>query len=466
MNFISDLSIIIYYNYFRYWNILLLARFFIAFYLNSYSKCLSNWRITLTAIHYQHSQLKMENTAITDIAKEISTPFYCYSQSTIETAYQNYTSQLKQVEHLVCFAVKANSNQAIIKVLADLGAGADVVSQGEMRRALKAGVPANKIVYSGIAKTKSEMRFALEQDIFQFNLESENELERLSLVASGLNKTAHVAFRINPDVDAETHEKISTGKSENKFGIPISRAREIYKHASTLPNIKIQGVDVHIGSQLTSLNPFKNAFKLIHELVVDLRGDGHDINVIDLGGGLGINYQKNEMVNAPVIDYCQFIKNLFKDLNCKIVLEPGRSLVAEAGLLISEVVYKKKGEERIFLIIDSAMNDLLRPSMYGAYHEIIPVKQSSEQQEIYDIVGPVCETGDTFAKNRKLEKLEEGDLLAICSAGAYGAAMSSTYNTRLLIPEVLVKDNQFSVIKARNSYDELINLDSLASWQN
>jgi len=407
----------------------------------------------------------MENTAIADIAKNIHTPFYCYSQSTIETAYQNYTSQLKQVEHLVCFAVKANSNQAIIKVLADIGAGADVVSEGEMRRVLKADVPANKIVYSGIAKTKSEMRFALDQGIFQFNLESENELERLSAVASSMDKTANIAFRINPDVDAETHAKISTGKSENKFGIPISRAREIYKHAATLPNIRIQGVDVHIGSQLTSLNPFKNAFKLIHELVVDLRSDGHDINVIDLGGGLGVNYQKDEMANARVIDYCQFIQTLFEDLNCKIVLEPGRSLVAEAGLLISEVVYKKKGEERTFLIIDSAMNDLLRPSMYDAYHDIISVKQDSEDTEIVDIVGPVCETGDTFAQNRELAKLEEGDLLAICSAGAYGAAMSSTYNTRLLIPEVLVKDDQFSVIKARRSYDELIGMDNLAAWQ-
>jgi len=419
----------------------------------------------LTAIHYKHSQLHIENTAIADIAKDIHTPFYCYSQSIIETAYQNYTSQLKQVEHLVCFAVKANSNQAIIKVLADLGAGADVVSQGEMKRALKAGVPANKIVYSGIAKTKLEMQFALEQDIFQFNLESENELERLSKVASSMNKTARVAFRINPDVDAETHTKISTGLSENKFGIPISRAREIYKHASTLPNINIQGVDVHIGSQLTSLNPFKNAFKLIHELVVDLRSDGHNINVIDLGGGLGVNYQKDEMANAPVIDYCQFIQNLFKDLSCKIVLEPGRSLVAEAGLLISEVIYKKKGEERTFLIIDSAMNDLLRPSMYDAYHDIITVIQKTNETELVDIVGPVCETGDTFAQNRELAKLEEGDLLAICSAGAYGATMASTYNTRLLIPEVLVKDDQFSVIKARRSYDELIELDSLAEWQ-
>ncbi|PHS19263.1 MAG: diaminopimelate decarboxylase [Kangiella sp.] len=407
----------------------------------------------------------MENTAIADIAKNIHTPFYCYSQSTIETAYQNYTSQLKQVEHLVCFAVKANSNQAIIKVLADIGAGADVVSEGEMRRVLKADVPANKIVYSGIAKTKSEMRFALDQGIFQFNLESENELERLSAVASSMDKTANIAFRINPDVDAETHAKISTGKSENKFGIPISRAREIYKHAATLPNIRIQGVDVHIGSQLTSLNPFKNAFKLIHELVVDLRSDGHDINVIDLGGGLGVNYQKDEMANARVIDYCQFIQTLFEDLNCKIVLEPGRSLVAEAGLLISEVVYKKKGEERTFLIIDSAMNDLLRPSMYDAYHDIISVKQDSEDTEIVDIVGPVCETGDTFAQNRELTKLEEGDLLAICSAGAYGAAMSSTYNTRLLIPEVLVKGDQFSVIKERRSYNELIGMDNLAEWQ-
>ena len=416
--------------------------------------------------HYQNQQLQLENLSIAIIAEHIKTPFYCYSESSIIDAYNAYHYQLNDIDHFICYALKANSNQAIIKILADLGAGADVVSEGELRRAIKAGIPANKIVYSGVAKTDDEMRYALSQDIFQFNVESINELHLLSKIASNVNKIAAISFRINPDVDANTHAKISTGLAENKFGIPISKAREIYQVAATLPGIKVQGVDVHIGSQLTQLAPFKQAFALIHQLVLDLRNDGHTISVVDVGGGLGVDYGDIDVELPAIADYCDIVKQQFKDLNCKLVFEPGRSIVAHSGLLISKVVYKKQGEERTFAIIDAAMNDLLRPSMYDAHHPILPVTKSDDVSESkYDIVGPVCETGDTFARNRLMPEINEGDLIAIANSGAYGAAMSSTYNTRLQVPEVLVKGDMFSVIKIRISYDELFNHDLLAEWQ-
>jgi len=413
---------------------------------------------------YKQQQLHVEQLSVKQIADDVGTPFYCYSQSTIEQAYQKYAGNLKELDLLICYAVKANTNQAIIKTLADLGAGADVVSVGELKRALLAGVPASKIVYSGVAKTEQEIAFALEQGIFQFNLESQNELFRVSKIASQLDLVANVAFRINPDVDAKTHAKISTGKSENKFGIPISGARQIYHQAAKLPGIRIQGVDVHIGSQLTCLQPFDNAFHLIQQLVTDLRSDGHDIKVVDLGGGLGVNYQAGEMADSSFEDYCQKISKLFSNMNCQLVLEPGRSLVAECGMLVSSVVYKKKGEKRTFLIIDAAMNDFIRPSMYDAYHDIIAINRTDEKAT-YDVVGPVCESGDTFATQREMEAVNEGDLVAISMVGAYGAVMSSNYNTRLTAPEVLVNKDQFSIIKKRPSYEDLIGLDKCASWQ-
>ncbi len=414
--------------------------------------------------HYKNNQLCIENLAIKQIEKTVKTPFYCYSQSTIHGAYQSYTSNLQQLDTMICYAVKANSNQAIIKTLADLGSGADVVSEGELRRALKAGVQAQKIVYSGVAKTSHEIQFALENEIFQFNVESENELDLLNQVACQLNKKAAIAFRINPDVDAHTHEKISTGKSENKFGIPISKARDIYRKAANLEGIIVQGVDVHIGSQLTDLAPFQMAFDRIKLLVLDLEKENISINVIDVGGGLGVNYENHENVSYGIEAYCQMLQKAFADMNCKIILEPGRSLVANSGLLISKVIYTKQGEDRDFLIIDAAMNDLIRPSMYDAYHDILPISNSNNQAT-YDIVGPVCETGDTFARNRTIPQMNEGDLLAIATVGAYGSVMASTYNTRLQIPEVLVKDQTSSIIKARTDYETLINQDSLASWQ-
>ncbi len=412
---------------------------------------------------YHNDILQLEQVSLEKLAEAVSTPFYCYSQKSIESAFDNYQKHLKNLDTTICYAIKANSNQAILKIVADLGAGADVVSEGELRRALKAGIPANRIVFSGVAKIASEMKFALEQGVFQFNVESENELEVLNKVACSMNTQAAIAFRINPDVDAKTHKKISTGKAENKFGIPIRKALEIYKHAASLPGILVQGVDVHIGSQLSQLEPFKNTFLLMKELVEELNQQGHEINIIDVGGGLGVNYDGNS--DIPSIEsYCNLLEEIFAESNCRIILEPGRSLVADSGLLVSKVVYKKQGDERVFLIIDAAMNDLLRPSMYDAHHDILAVQQT-HLTEVYDIVGPVCETGDTFAHNREIPKLEENQLLAIAHSGAYGAVMSSTYNTRLLIPEILIKDDQYSIVKSRTDYDSLINQDQLADWQ-
>ncbi|PCJ39576.1 MAG: diaminopimelate decarboxylase [Alphaproteobacteria bacterium] len=414
---------------------------------------------------FKQGEIYAEDLPVRTIAEAVGTPFYCYSTETLIRHYNVFSQAFSGHDFLLCYAVKANTNQAIIKTLADQGAGADVVSEGELRRALKAGIPPEKIVYSGVAKTKQEMQFALEQGIFQFNVESEPELHQLSTVASHMGKTAAIAFRINPDVDAKTHAKISTGKSENKFGIPLSHAREIYGIAAKLPGIRVQGVDLHIGSQLTDLAPFAEAFRRIATLVEDLRVDGHDISVIDLGGGLGIPYDRESSKPPLPTEYGQMAKRIIGHLGCKIIIEPGRLLVGNAGILVSRVIYVKQGENRKFLIIDAAMNDLVRPSMYDAYHEIVAVKENEGPASTYDIVGPVCETGDTFARDRDLPDLNSGDLVVIRSAGAYGAVMSSTYNTRRLIPEVLVKGGKYAIIRARPTYDDIIGLDELAEWQ-
>ncbi|VAV87167.1 Diaminopimelate decarboxylase [hydrothermal vent metagenome] len=414
---------------------------------------------------FKQGEIYAEDLPVSTIAEAVGTPFYCYSTETLIRHYNVFSQAFSGHDFLLCYAVKANTNQAIIKTLADQGAGADVVSEGELRRALKAGIPPEKIVYSGVAKTEQEMHFALEQGIFQFNVESEPELHQLSAVASHMGKTAAIAFRINPDVDAKTHAKISTGKSENKFGIPLSRAREIYGIAAKLPGIRVQGVDLHIGSQLTDLAPFAEAFQRIVTLVEDLRADGHDISVIDLGGGLGIPYDRESSKPPLPTEYGQMAKRIIGHLGCRIIIEPGRLLVGNAGILVSRVIYVKQGENRKFLIIDAAMNDLVRPSMYDAYHEIVAVKENEGPASPYDIVGPVCETGDTFARDRDLPDLNSGDLVAIRSAGAYGAVMSSTYNTRRLIPEVLVKGGKYAIIRARPTYEDIIGLDELAEWQ-
>lgn len=415
---------------------------------------------------YVNNKMFAEKVALNDIAKAVGTPFYCYSNTAIRQNYQDYqqafASSFPDNAPLICYAVKANGNQAVLSTLAKLGSGADVVSEGEIRRARAAGIPASKIVYSGVAKVDSEIEFALKEGIFQFNVESEPELELISQIASRLDKIAAIAFRINPDVCANTHAKISTGKSENKFGVPISKARLAYKQAAALPNIKVQGVDVHIGSQLTQLAPFEEAYKRIAQLVIDLRDDGHDISVVDIGGGLGITYNDENIPSKQ--EYAAVAKAQLGHLACKIVVEPGRSLLGNAGILVSSVVFVKTGEERQFLILDAGMNDLIRPSMYDAHHDILAVDQSNSTLKNYDVVGPVCETGDTFSKNRSVCESKAGDLIAIMSCGAYGAVMASTYNTRMLAPEVMVKGNEFSIVRARPSYKQVINADIVPSW--
>ncbi len=417
----------------------------------------------MTAFTYRDNHYCVEGVPLKRIADACGTPFYCYSRAEVEARYDDYVSALQNFDALVCFAVKANSNQAIIKLLAARGAGADVVSEGELRRALAAGVPASKIVYSGVAKTVREIEFALQQEIRQFNVESEPELEEISAAAVRLGKTARVAFRINPDVDAGTHEKISTGKSENKFGIPLASSRAAYEKAAGLPGIEVCGVDLHIGSQITNLTPFKNAFTKIAELALKLRSDGHTISSIDLGGGLGINYDEKHD-NAPsAAEYADVVEETLGDLGCDVIVEPGRSLVANAGILVGSVIYIKQSSQKTFLIIDAAMNDFLRPSMYDSYHAIAGGRKNGGADILYDIVGPVCETGDTFARQRRLPEQKPGDLIIIEAAGAYGSVMASTYNTRPLVPEVLVDGDEFRIIRQRPSYDSIIGLDR--TWE-
>ncbi|QCL96162.1 diaminopimelate decarboxylase [Agrobacterium tumefaciens] len=415
---------------------------------------------------YIDGVLHAENVPVPEIAKAVGTPFYIYSTATLERHYKVFSGAFADVDAMVCYAMKANSNQAVLKTLAKLGAGIDVVSGGELRRALAAGVPASRIMFSGVGKTVAEMDYALEAGIYCFNIESEPELEVLNLRAVKAGKRAHVSFRINPDVDARTHAKISTGKKENKFGISYERARAVYAHAATLPGIEVTGIDMHIGSQITELQPFEDAFRLLRELVEALRIDGHTISHVDIGGGLGIPYRDDN--NPPPLPdaYAHIVKNELKSLNCKIVTEPGRLIVGNAGILVTEVIYVKDGGEKTFVIVDGAMNDLIRPTLYEAYHGIRPVVQPAENTPRIkaDIVGPVCETGDYLALDREMAAPQPGDLIAVSSAGAYGAVQAGTYNSRLLVPEVLVKDDQFHVIRPRGTYEELIALDSVPAW--
>lgn len=415
---------------------------------------------------YRNGILHAEDVAIPEIAAQVGTPFYVYSTATLERHWKLFDEALSPLPHLVCFAVKSNSNLAVLKVLGDLGAGMDVVSGGEYRRALAAGVPGERIVFSGVGKTRDEMRFVLENGIHQFNVESEPELLQLSQIATQMGKVAPITIRVNPDVDAKTHEKISTGKSENKFGIPIARAREVYALAASLPGIDVVGIDVHIGSQLTDLAPFEEAYRKVAELTATLRADGHNIRRLDLGGGLGIPYTRGNEAPPLPSEYGAMVKRVVGDLGCEIVIEPGRLISGNAGHLVSEVIYVKNGEGRDFLILDAAMNDLLRPAMYSAHHDIIPVTEAEAgaEKQVYDVVGPVCETGDTFAKARDLTAFEAGDLVAFRSAGAYGAVMASEYNTRPLIPEVLVKGDQFAVIRPRPTFEEILGRDSIPEW--
>ncbi len=417
---------------------------------------------------YREGELYAEDVALSRIAETVGTPFYCYSSATIERHYRVFAGAFAGQDTLVCYSLKANGNLAVVRTLARLGCGADIVSEGELRRALTAGIPAHKIVFSGVGKTRAEMAHALEAGIAQFNVESEPEMRALSEVAVSMGKTAAIAIRVNPDVDAKTHAKISTGKSENKFGIPIARARAVYAQAAQLPNLRIVGVDVHIGSQLTDLVPFSKAFAKVRDLTQALRTDGHIISTIDLGGGLGIPYEQSN-ANPPLpTDYAAMAAEIFCDLGCRLIFEPGRLIVGNAGVLVCRTIYVKQGESRNFAIVDAAMNDLIRPTLYDAYHEIWPIREPSGNTPMgtYDVVGPVCETGDTFANNRELSALGEGDLLAILSAGAYGAVQAGTYNARLLIPEVLVRGAEYAIVRPRQTYEQLLGLDHIPDWLN
>ncbi|VCU61747.1 Diaminopimelate decarboxylase [Tritonibacter mobilis] len=415
---------------------------------------------------YRDGALHAEDVPVAEIAATVGTPFYVYSTATLLRHFRLFDEALEGTDHLVCYAMKAASNQAILKTLAAAGAGMDVVSEGEYRRAKAAGVPGDKIVFSGVGKTAEEIRCALSGGIRQFNVESEPEMEVINAVALELGTTAPITVRVNPDVDAKTHAKIATGKSENKFGIPIARAREVYAHAASLPGLEVIGIDVHIGSQLTDLDPFRLAYQKVAELTQALREDGHDIRRLDLGGGLGIPYTRSNEAPPLPVEYGQMIKEELGHLGCEIEIEPGRLVAGNAGIMVSKVIYVKEGEGRDFLILDGAMNDLIRPAMYEAYHDIIPVVEPTPglEPKPYDIVGPVCESGDTFAKQRQMPPLGAGDLVAFRSAGAYGAVMSSEYNSRPLIPEVLVHGDQFAVIRQRPTFDEMINRDTIPEW--
>ncbi len=415
---------------------------------------------------YRDGVLHAEDVPLDRIAAEVGTPFYVYSTATLERHYRVMDEALAGTDHMVCYALKALSNLAVLRVLARLGAGMDVVSEGELRRALAAGAPGDRIVFAGVGKQQGEMRFALGAGVGQFNVESEPELRALDAVARSMGVRAPVALRVNPDVDALTHAKISTGKAENKFGVPIARAREVYAEAARLPGIEVIGVDVHIGSQLTDLAPFAAAFAKVADLVGALRADGHRIDRIDLGGGLGIPYVRSNEAPPLPFDYGAVIRDSVGGLGARIVIEPGRLIAGNAGLLVSSVIYRKRGEARDFLILDAAMNDLIRPAMYDAWHDIVAVAEPAADAPLapVDVVGPVCETGDTFARARPMPPLGDGDLVAFRSAGAYGAVMASEYNTRPLAPEVLVTGSRFDIVRARPTYDEMMRRERVPDW--
>ena len=417
-----------------------------------------------TFFSYEKGTLNVEGVPVPEIAGLVGTPFYLYSASSIISSYKRLELALRDLKHSISYAVKANSNIAVLKQLGNLGSGMDIVSSGEYLRAKAAGIPGDKIVFSGVGKTRDEMAIAIEGGIKQFNVESQPELEVLNSVAENLGKCVPIVIRINPDIDAQTHEKISTGRSDNKFGIPYSEAIDFFNKASRFRNLEVYGIAVHIGSQLTDLQPYKRTFIRIAELVATLKNSGHKIKRLDLGGGIGIAYSKETKL-IDLEEYASTVKNILGHLDCEFEFEPGRFIVGNAGLFVCSVIYLKKVENRNFLIIDGAMNDLIRPAMYDAHHEVIPVKKNMGSLKIkVDIVGPVCETADTFSRDTSFSASSEGDLIAFRSAGAYGAVMASEYNSRPLIPEVLVKDSQFSIIRARPSISSIINRDIIPDW--
>ena len=415
---------------------------------------------------YRGGVLHAEDVSLARIAAEVGTPFYCYSTATLERHCRVLRQAFAGMDPLICYAIKANSNQAVIATLARLGAGMDVVSEGELRRARAAGVPASRIIFAGVGKTRGEMAHALAENILSFNVESEFELDALSEIAVGLGRTARIALRVNPDVDARTHAKIATGKAENKFGVPRADAPRLYARAAELPGIEPSGIHMHIGSQITDLAPFRDAFRLMRDLALDLRRDGHALRHLDIGGGLGVPYRGAGDAPPPPADYAAVVRETLGDLGLRIVLEPGRMIVGNAGILVTRVIYTKEGVDKTFTIVDAAMNDLIRPTLYEAHHDIWPVAAAKDDipPVAQDIVGPVCETGDYLALDRPLPPFEPGDLVAVMTAGAYGAVMSSTYNSRLLVPEVLVRGADHAVVRPRPSYEELIGLDRVPDW--
>ncbi len=415
---------------------------------------------------YRNGVLHAEAVNLIELADAVGTPFYCYSTATLQRHYRVFSEAFADEKALVCYALKANSNQSVLRTLAKLGAGADVVSGGELKRVLAAGIPPEKILFSGIGKTEAELRAALEADILCINIESEPELELLSRLATEIGRTARISVRVNPDVDSGSHAKISTGKSENKFGVPLERAREVYARAAKLPGIRVTGVDMHIGSQITDLVPLEAAFRLLAEFVQTLRADGHAISHVDFGGGLGIPYYLDQEAPPEPAAYAAVVKRVTHNLGCTLMFEPGRMIVGNAGILVTRVIYVKHGEAKNFVIIDAAMNDLIRPTLYEAHHDILPVVAAANFAPtiVADVVGPVCESGDYLALDRTLPEPKPGDLLAIMTAGAYGAVQSGTYNTRALVPEVLVKDDQYAVVRPRIEIDDLIAMDKPAPW--
>jgi diaminopimelate decarboxylase len=421
----------------------------------------------MPAFSYRNGALHAEDVALATIAEAVQTPFYCYSSASIERHFQAFRDAFAGQNAHVFYAMKANSNQAVLTTLARLGAGMDVVSEGELRRARAAGVPGERIIFSGVGKTPGEMNLGLEENILCFNVESEPELEALSRAAKSRGAVAPIAIRVNPDIDARTHAKIATGKSENKFGVPISRARDVYARARSLPGLSVRGVDMHIGSQITDLEPFDDAFALLADFVRALRADGHRIEHVDLGGGLGIPYRTDNDPPPFPEQYARIVARHTAALDCQVMLEPGRVIVGAAGVLVASVIYLKKGENKRFVIVDAAMNDLVRPTLYDAHHDILPVNAPAPRAGRLtrsDVVGPVCESGDYLALDRDLPEVAAGDLIAVMSAGAYGAVQAGTYNSRLLIPEVLVKGSEYAVVRPRPSYVELIGLDTLPPW--
>jgi diaminopimelate decarboxylase len=415
---------------------------------------------------YRNGVLHAEAVNLAELAAAVGTPFYCYSTATLERHYRVFSEAFSGEKVMVCYAMKANSNQSVLRTLARLGAGADVVSGGELKRALAAGIPPGKILFSGVGKTDAELRAALAADILCINVESEPELELLSKIAAETGRTARISIRVNPDVDAGTHAKISTGKSENKFGIPLARAREVYARAAKLPGIQVTGTDVHIGSQITDLSRMEMAFRILSEFVHTLRADGHTISHVDFGGGLGIPYYMDRAAPPAPDAYAAMVKRVSHNLGCTLMFEPGRMVVGNAGILVTRVIYVKHGDAKNFVIIDAAMNDLIRPTLYEAHHDILPVREATKGARMItaDVVGPVCETGDYLALDRNMPEPKAGDLLAIMTAGAYGAVQASTYNTRALVPEVLVKDDQYAVVRPRIDVEALIAMDKPAPW--